>query len=75
MHGLIYGASVTLVHMSVFVSIPSCFYYYSSVIELGVRDSDVTRSFFIVQDSFGYSCFLFSYKVVKNFHIFSYDVL
>ena len=40
--------SVSLVYQSIFVPIPSCFQYYSSVIELEVRDGDASRSSFIV---------------------------
>ena len=40
--------SVPFVYLSIFVPIPSCFQYYSSVIELEVRDGDVSRSSFIV---------------------------
>ena len=39
------------------------FYYYSSIVELEVRDGD-TSSSFIVQDCFGYPVFfVFLYKV------------
>ena len=39
--------------------IPSCFHCCNSVIELDVRDSDASRSSFIVQDCSGFSGFLF----------------
>ena len=55
--------------------IPGRFQYYSSVVEFEVRDCDVFRSSFIVQDCFGYSViFAFPTKLstillnsVKNF--------
>ena len=45
------------IHMSVLMPIPSCFYYYSSITAIEVRDGDISRSSFIVQDSFNYSVF------------------
>ena len=47
------------VNLSVFMAIPSCSHHCSSVIELGVTDSDASGSSFIVQDCFGYPCWLF----------------
>ena len=49
--------SVPLVLLSVLMSIPGCFQYYSSVVEFEVRDCDASRSPFIVQDCFGYPRF------------------
>ena len=44
--------------------ISSCFYYCSSTVELEVRDGNVSESFFIVQDCFGYpEFFTFQYEV------------
>ena len=37
-----------LIHMSVFMTIPNCLDYYSSIVELEVRDGYVSGSFFIV---------------------------
>ena len=36
--------SIPLVDVSVFMPIPSCFQYYSSVIEFEVRDGNASRS-------------------------------
>ena len=56
--------SIPLVNFSVFMPIPSCFHYCSSVIELDVRDGDASGSSFIVQDCFGYPrFFVFPYEV------------
>ena len=78
--GLISGSPILLVHLSIFVPALSCFYYYSSI-ELEVRDGNVSRSSFIVQDCLGDSdcccccCCCFSHmklsivllRSVKNF--------
>ena len=47
---------ISLIHVSVFKPIP---YYYSFIVEPEVRDGDVIRRSFIVQDSFCYSWLLF----------------
>ena len=53
-----------LVLLSVFMPIPSCFQYCNSVVEFKVRDCDVSRCSFIVQDYFGYpGFFAFPYKI------------
>ena len=49
--------SIPLVNLSVFMSIPSCFYYCCSVVELDVRDGDASRNSFIVKNCFGYPGF------------------
>ena len=49
---------VPLVLLFVFMPIPGCFQYYSSVVEFEARDCDASRSSFIVQDCFGYPGFL-----------------
>ena len=54
---------IPLVNLSVFMTIPSCFHYCSSLIELDVRDGDASRSSFIVQDWFWLSCFFFHMKL------------
>ena len=47
-----------------FMSIPSCFHYCSSIIELNVRNGDASGSSFIVQDCLGYpEFFCFPYEV------------
>ena len=43
--------------------ISNCFNYYSSVVELEVRDGDASRSSFIIQDCFVYSGFFFHMKL------------
>ena len=52
--------------------ISNCFHYYSSIVELEVRDGDASRSSFLVRDCFGYSgFFVFLYEV----KYFSFKVL
>ena len=66
---------VPLVLLSVFVPIPGCFQYCSSVVEFEVRDCDASRSSFIIQDCFGYpGVFCFSvwswvlfFQLIKTF--------
>ena len=53
--------------MSVFMPIPSCFYYCSFIIELDVSDANASGSSFIVQDCFGS-------PVVCLFVCFSHEV-
>ena len=49
--------------MSVFMPVPFSFYYYSSVVELDIRDGGISRSF-IVQDYFSYpEFFVLPYEV------------
>ena len=56
--------SIPLIHMIVFMPIPSCFYYYSSIVELEVSYGDASRSSFILQDCFGYTgCFIFPWEL------------
>ena len=56
--------SIPLVNLSVFMPIPSCFYYCSSIIELDVRNGYASGSSFIVQDCFDYPrIFVFPYEV------------
>ena len=66
---------VPLVLLFVFMSLPDCFQYCSSVVEFEVRDCDASRSSFIIQDCLGYPGFLFFHmklsillrSVKKNF--------
>ena len=45
--------------------IPSCFHYYSSVVELKVRDCDASRGSFLVQNCFDYpEFFVFPYEEI-----------
>ena len=44
--------SIPLVHLSVFMPIPSSFHYCSSTVELEVKDSDASVSSFIIEDCF-----------------------
>ena len=56
--------SIPFVNVSVFVPIPSCFHYCSSIIGLDVRYGDASRSSFLVQNCFGFpGFFVFPYKV------------
>ena len=59
--------SVPLVLLSVFMPIPGCFQYCSSVVEFEVRDYDFSRSSFIVQDCFGYPGF-FAFPNEVEYH-------
>ena len=72
MYGLISRSSIPFfdsVLLSVFISIPGCFQYCSSVVEIEARDCDASRSSFIVQDSFVYlGFFAFPYEV--DYHSF-----
>ena len=43
---------IPLTNVSAFVPIQCCFYYYSLVVQLEIRDSDISRSSFITQDCF-----------------------
>ena len=43
---------IPLINMSAFMLIPWCFYYYSSVVGLEIRNGDASGSSFIVQDCF-----------------------
>ena len=65
-------SSVPLVLLSVFMSIPGCSQYRSSVVEFEVRNCDASRSSFIVQDCFGYPVFfVFPYEVENcSFKVF-----
>ena len=57
---------IPLVHLSVLLPVPSCFHYcsFSYIIELDVRDADISRSSFIVQYYFCSSrFFIFPYEV------------
>ena len=55
---------VQLVLLSVFMPAPGCFQYYSLEVDFEVRHCDASRSFFIVQDCFGYpGSFAVSYEV------------
>ena len=66
---------VLLSVLIVFMSIPGCFQYCSSVVDFEVRNCDASRSSFIAQDCFGYpGFFLFCMKLstvllrsLKNF--------
>ena len=56
--------SIPLVHVSVFMPILNFSHYYSSIVELEVRDGDTSRSSFLVQDCFSYpGFFVFPYEV------------
>ena len=55
---------IPLINMSVFVPIPRCFYYCSSIVELEIRDGDTSRRSFFVQDCFSYlGLSVFPYEV------------
>jgi hypothetical protein len=49
---------IPLIHLSVSIPISCSFYYYCSVVQLEVRDSDTSRSSFPIQDHFSYRGFL-----------------
>ena len=54
---------IPLVHLSVFMPISNSFHYYSSIVELEVRDCDTSGSSFTVQGSFGYPGLFFHMKL------------
>ena len=55
--------------LCLYKTVPGCFQYCSSVVEFEIRDCDASRSFFIVQDCFGYpGFFAFPYEV--EYHSF-----
>ena len=54
-----------LINMPVFMPIPCCFYYYSSVVQLEVRTSKTSSISFIIQNCFSYP-FMFPYEI-ENF--------
>jgi hypothetical protein len=55
---------ITMINLSVSIPIPCSFYYYYSVVQLEVWDSDTSRRSFIVQDCFSYpGFFVFPYEV------------
>ena len=43
---------ILLINVSIFMLIPHCFYYYSSVAGIEIRNGDASGSSFIVQDCF-----------------------
>ena len=56
--------SILLIYLPVSVPIPCSFYYYCSVVQLGVRDGNSSSSSFIVQECFCYTgYFVFPYDV------------
>ena len=56
--------SIPMVDLSVFMPVPSCFHFCSSIIELEAKDGDPFKSSFIVQDYFGCpGFFVFPYEV------------
>ena len=59
---------VPLVFLSIFMPIPGYFQYYSSIEEFKVRDCDVSRSSFILQDCFGYPVFLPFHLKLSTIH-------
>ena len=52
--------SISLIDVSAVMSIPNCFYYYSSIVELEVRDGVTSGDFLIVQNFWLYWAFYFS---------------
>lgn len=50
--------SIPLINMSAFVPKPCCFYHYSPVVQLEVRNGDSSSSSFIIQDLSRYPEFL-----------------
>jgi hypothetical protein len=63
--------SIQLIHLSVSVPILCGFYHHCSVVQLEVRNSDSSRSSFIVENSFHNSgSFVFPYEVENcSFHV------
>jgi hypothetical protein len=58
--------SIPLIYLSITVPVPCSFYHNCSVVQLEVKDSDSTRSSFIVENSFCYPrvfVFLFLFQI------------
>ena len=52
------------IKLSIFMPIPCNFYYGSSVVQLKIRDTDTSESFFILQECFSYPrCFVCPYQI------------
>ena len=51
--------SISLINVSAIMSITNCFYYYSSIVELEVRDGVTSADSFIVQNFWLYWAFCF----------------
>jgi hypothetical protein len=62
-------------HQTVSISIPCSFYYYCSVVQLEIRDGDISRSSFIVQDYFSYSPFFVLFFPYEKIEICSFNLL
>ena len=60
---------IPLVLLSIFMPIPGCFQYCSSVVEFEVRDCDASKSSFIVQDCFDYPG-IFTFPCEVEYHSF-----
>jgi hypothetical protein len=66
---------ILLLNLSVFMPITCRFYYYCSVVQLGIRDDDTSSSSFIVEDCFSYPEILFFHmklSIVCNFNFLKY---
>ena len=66
--------SISLVNLPVFMPTLGCFSNCSSIIELDVRDVDAYRSYFLVQDCFGYPGFCFCFCFLHEVEYCSFKV-
>jgi hypothetical protein len=68
--------SVLVISLFVLIQIPCTFYCYCSAVQHEIREGDISKSFFIVQNSFSYTvvfCFVlfcFPYEVGNCSHNF-----
>lgn len=61
--------SITLTNMSIFVTIPYYFHYYSSVQWFHIKDGDISNHSFIIQDCFKYPAYCLYVCVHMNLKI------
>lgn len=66
--------SIALVNLSVLMSVPWGIYYYSSVVQSEIRESDTSGSAIIVQDCFTYPDFVVVVFQMKLSIVFSRSV-
>lgn len=57
---------IPFTNFSAFVTVPCCFYDYSSVVQIEIGISDTSHSSLIIQDCFGYHLFFFPCEA-KNY--------
>lgn len=68
--------SIPLINFSVFMPVPCCFYYYSSVVEIAIRNSNASSSSLITLNYIGYLrflCFHVCFNLIYGF-VFSLQI-